>query len=540
LRQSLVVCLLLGWPLASIGGQPRPGNPLRPSVRRAAEAILVTELRRWVGYLASDVLLGRKTPLPGADSAVAYLRRNLPKLGLKPGGQNGEWFQRIPVVVRRLDPSRSFLELNGERLPFAEYARLAAGPPPRDTTITASLVYAGNGWIIPARQPNPYEGIDVHGRIVVIATDSALPPSGKPPARDLGVENRDWFRPGRHVFPRGARAILSTPSRAQFDQWSSEANAHEARWDYASAARAWPFRPVVVGSPALFTKLFAGEAVSGDSLIRRGLAGNPAHQFALKGSLTIHFAGSTDSTSAANLLALVPGRDSLLRNEYVIVGAHYDGQGVTAPVAGDSILNSADDNASGSAALLAIAKAFATGPRPRRSVLFAWWAGEEGHTLGSGHFIRNPVVPTGSQIAYVNLDMVGRTTRLTNSRAGVHPCRRGVWPPEGKGTPGTLYGPDELDVASSSTLLDNISRNVNASYLCMQWNYRAIGGASDELDASVPVIFFEEGNSDAHGLGDTADKLDYRKLGRVAKSVYAVVWEIANALERPKQDKPRP
>ncbi len=514
------LCALLGWPLATGGGPaPRQAQPPPTAVRRAAETIQVTELRRWVGYLASDVLLGRKTPLPGADSAIAYLRRNLPAARLKPAGPNGDWFQRIPVVVRRFDPSRSFLEFNGERLPFAEYARLAVGPPPRDTTIAAPLVYAGSGRVIPAHQPNPYEGL-LRGKIVVMATDSAL-------------------RPGRHVFRRGARAVLSMPSRVQFEQWNAEANAHTARWDYSGTERAWPFHPILIGSPALFAKLFAAEPTS-DSLIRRGLAGNPVRQFALKSSLTIHLAGSTDTSSAANLLAVVPGRDSALRNEYVIVGAHYDGQGITTPVAGDSILNSADDNASGSAALLAIAKAFALGPRPRRSVLFAWWAGEAGHSLGSGHFIRNPVMPTAAQVAYVNLDMVGRTTRLTDSRPGLRPCRRGVWPPERKTEPGTLYGPDELDVASSSSLLDAISRGVNAAYLCMQWNYRGTGGASDQLDPSVPVMLFEEGNSDAHGLGDTADKIDYRKLGRVAKSVYAVVWEIANSTERPKQDKPRP
>lgn len=476
MRQSFVACVLLGLPLAAVGRQPRPGNPLPPAVRRSAEAILVTDLRRWVGYLASDVLLGRKTPLPGADSAVAYLRRNLPKLGLRPGGLNGEWFQHIPVVVRRLDPSRSFLELNGERLPFAEYARLAAGPPPHDTTITAPLVYARS------------VRLDLRGKIVIVTGDSA-------------------FRSGRHLFLRGARAILANSILGQ-----------ERRWDYAPLERRWPFRPILIGSSALFARL--SEA-----------AGSP---------LSIHFAGLSDTLSANNLLALVPGRDSTLRNEYVVVGAHYDGQGITTPVAGDSILNSADDNASGSAALLAIARAFATGPRPRRSVLFAWWAGEEGHTLGSRHFIRNPAVPTASQVAYVNLDMVGRTTRLTDSRAVRRPCARGIWPPQGKSDPTAQYGPDELDVASSSTLLDSISRGVNAAYLCMQWNYRAVGGASDELAASVPEIFFEESNPDAHGLGDTADKIDYRKLGRVAKSVYAVVWEIANSLERPKQDKPRP
>ena len=487
MRQSFVVCVLLGWPLATTGGQPRPGKP-PPAVRRAAETVLVTDLRRWVGYLASDVLLGRKTPLPGADSAAAYLRRNLPKLRLKPGGLNGEWFQRIPVVVRRLDPSRSFLELNGERLPFAEYARLAAGPPPRDTSIIAPVVSAG---------PAPGNaGLDLRGRIVVIARDSTLSTTGR--------------RATRYAFLHGARAILVNPG--------SEQPTEERRWDYSSLERRWPFRPVLIGSPALFSRLSA----------------------ATGRSLTIHLAGSSDTLSANNLLALLPGRDSTLRNDYVIVGAHYDGHGVTTPVAGDSILNSADDNASGSAALLAIAKAFATGPRPRRSVLFAWWAGEEGHALGSGHFIRNPVVPTPSQVAYVDLDRVGRTTRLTDSRTGPRPCAKGIWPPQGKSEPTAQYGPDELDVASSSTLLDNLSRDVNSAYLCMQWNFRAVAGASDALDASVPVIFFEESNPDARGLGDTADKIDYRKLGRVAKSIYAVVWEIANAEARPKQDKPRP
>ncbi len=233
-------------------------------------------------------------------------------------------------------------------------------------------------------------------------------------------------------------------------------------------------------------------------------------------------AETADSTQ--NVVGVVRGADPELAPEFVALGAHYDHLGVGLAVAGDSIYNGADDDGSGTVALLEVAQAFARGPRPRRSVLFVFHGGEEEGLLGSFYFTLRPTVPRDSIVAQLNVDMVGRNA------------------------------PDSLAVIGAgriSSALDSIvRRQAGDEGLGLDWSYDApdhperLYYRSDHYNYAqygIPVAFFFAGlHPDYHMPSDEIDKIEFGKVERAARLLYRVAWEVANRPERPARDKLAP
>jgi Zn-dependent M28 family amino/carboxypeptidase len=241
-----------------------------------------------------------------------------------------------------------------------------------------------------------------------------------------------------------------------------------------------------------------------------------------------------------NVVAVFEGSDPVLKNEYVAVGAHYDHVGVGVPVNGDAIYNGADDDGSGTTAILAMAEALAkTSPRPKRSVLFVWHCGEEKGLWGSQYFTQFPTLPLASIVTQLNIDMIGRSRQ------------------EGDTTPANkeLSGPNEIYVIGSkmmSTELGALSERVNASFLNLNFNYKYDDPAdpnrfffrSDHFNYAqkgIPIIFYFDGvHEDYHRPGDEVSKIDFQKMEKVTRTVYLTLWEIANSPQRPRVDKQLP
>jgi Zn-dependent M28 family amino/carboxypeptidase len=240
------------------------------------------------------------------------------------------------------------------------------------------------------------------------------------------------------------------------------------------------------------------------------------------------------------VVGVIEGVDPILKKEYVAVGAHYDHIGISKNAEGDRIFNGADDDGSGTVATLAIAGALAKSPeRPKRSIIFVWHAGEEKGLWGSEFFTSNPTVPMEQIVTQLNIDMIGRSKKQGDN----NPANR------------DLTGPNELYVIGSkmmSTDLGNLSEEVNNSYLKLAFNYKYDDPNDSErffyrsdhfnyAKRGVPIIFYFSGvHEDYHGLADTADKIDYQKMEKVARTVFAMMWKLANAPARPKVDKPLP
>jgi Zn-dependent M28 family amino/carboxypeptidase len=256
--------------------------------------------------------------------------------------------------------------------------------------------------------------------------------------------------------------------------------------------------------------------------------------------VNITVAVKPDHPTTQNVVAVWEGGDTVLKNEYVALGAHYDHIGICAPGTADPICNGADDDGSGTTALLSMAEAISHAKqRPKRSVLFVWHCGEEKGLWGSRYFTDYPTIPLDHIVTQLNIDMIGRSKKEGDTN------------PRNK----DLSGPNQIYVIGStmmSTELGNLSQRVNKSFLNLQYDLRYDDPAdpnrfffrSDHFNYArkgIPIIFFFDGvHEDYHRPGDEAQKIDYVKMEKVARTIYMTLWEVANLRVRPKVDKPLP
>jgi hypothetical protein len=538
-----------------------PAPPLSPrfaAARKAAERITAEAMKEVLYVIASDEYAGRNTPSPELDKTAQFIADRLRKLKVKPAGDKGSYFQRIALTKTVIDREQSTARLGERQFKLGEDF-LPVGRTSGEAD--APLVYAGYGWVIKSRNVNPYEGIDVRDRVVVISGDGTTPPPG---VTMQSLKPGDWETPVSYAQKNGARALVLVPrnfdrrwrygtfpgSRAAYtvprlDNLTSD---DEEEADPADAAA--PQGVVsVLPSRAMLDALFAGEQVDGPSVLRFAQAapgGEQPKAFALAPDkrLRLSVKLSTTEEFTQNVVGVIEGRDSKLRREYVALGAHYDHVGTNGatgcrPAGADSICNGADDNASGTTGLLMMAEAFMKGPRPRRSILFVWHTGEEKGLWGSEYYTRYPTVPLSQVVAQLNIDMIGRSRK----EGDASPANRG------------LTGPDEIYVIGSrmmSTQLGELNEAVNREYLGLKFNYHydepndpeRLFTRSDHYNYAkrgIPIVFYFDGvHEDYHRPSDSADKIDYQKMQNITRTVFVLASELANAPARPVVDKQIP
>ena len=223
-----------------------------------------------------------------------------------------------------------------------------------------------------------------------------------------------------------------------------------------------------------------------------------------------------DTVRTVNVIGRLAGSDPVLRGEYLVVGAHFDHVGIRTPVAGDSIYNGADDNGSGTASVLELAEAFADlDTPPARSILFVFFSGEERGLLGSRYYAGSQEAPIGDVMAMINLDMVGRN-----------------W----ADTVAAIYQLDS-DIFERADRVADAHPELNMNLLTDPWPGENLVNRSDQapfIPYGVPVLFLTSGlHEDYHQASDEADRLDYEKTARLARLIFWIGWEFAEAAEAP-------
>lgn len=502
-------------------------------------AVTAKQLKEYLTFIASDELEGRDTPSRGLDIAAMYIAQHLSSWGLKPAGDNGSYFQKIPLKSSKIDPTATRLTLNGQTFNYGVDLLSSLNP----AEIAASgLVFAGNGWVIKSKNIDPYQGINVKDKIVIVV--NALPKGVT--FQDLkGPAGGDWFSPPFYAQQNGAKAVLT------FSNFSTMANWDSIRWGQADkgvvAYGSQPSQitiPSITMSPKLMASIFLGEKFSAANLFNKVAAGDTFESFELKPEkkVGISVGVKTETVHTQNVVGILEGSDPVLKNEYVAIGAHYDHVGMnpfsTNP---DKIWNGADDDGSGTVSVLNIAEAFAKGTqRPKRSILFIWHAGEEKGLWGSEHFTNNPTVPITSVITQLNVDMIGR---YQNPGDENHPQNKRLPKPHEVFTIGNKM---------MSTELGQIADEVNASFLKLNFNSQYDGPdhpdqffyRSDHFNYArkgVPIIFFMDGDhADYHQPSDSIEKINFEQMEMVARTIMAIGWTLANGAKRPTVDKPLP
>jgi Peptidase family M28 len=506
-------------------------------VRAAASRITAGQLEQDLAYLASDELLGRNTPSPGFDKAAEYVAKRLERAGLKPAGDNGSYFQRYTMRESSV-ATTAFLEVDGRRLRLGDdfVMRSFAGP----LKGTLQAVYVGHGWTMPSRGIDPYAGVDVKGKLVVAHGPRAVPKGVD--VRQIGRVSVDANSPFVEAERRGAAGVIFVPLTSALKGWAQLAGQNTVQRELEprvpSAYAATPVTSVLLSQPAT-EALFAGERVDGAKLVGLGDSGDYPPSFQLSRPVTIDVgAASTTDHRPYNVVAVLEGSDPALKEEYITIESHLDGAVGSRSLDGDSIYNSADDNASGSAGNLAIAEYMMTAPRPKRSLVFIWDSGEERGLWGTRYFVHRPPVPLDRIVAHINIDMIGA------NRAPGSPDERAT---------GTT-GPNEVYLIGPGVLseqADRLLERVNRAYLNMRFNrdhdraesefFYPRTDAGPFLERGILTIGFTTGiHTRYHAPSDEAKHLDPQKMEAITRTVFASVWMLADAGERPRIDKPIP
>ncbi len=360
-----------------------------------------------VRWLADDAREGRGAGTQGLDAAAAWLAEEFRAAGLAPGGDAGGYLQRfeMPVSIRVL---RESLRAGGESFaPRRDFAALLSSG---DASVRGELVFAGYGISAAERGYDDWARLDARGGVALVLEDRP----GGDQGPFAGVHANAYLSRAHKVASardHGAAAVLLAPATDD----PGDAAMLEATQPSANPSQQSSGIPVLSLSRKAAERLVT--LAGGPSLAERqreiDAALRPASELLPGVAVDLEVRIERRMGSAANVVGLLEGADPELRREAVVIGAHFDhlgrGEfGTLAPERRGEVHNGADDNASGTAGVLALARAFAQGERPRRSAVFAAFAGEEIGLFGSRAYVERPVIPLADTVAMLNLDMVGR------------------------------------------------------------------------------------------------------------------------------------
>lgn len=528
--------LITAFALAALPVVAAQGPVLPQNVRAAGDRITAEQLSRDLAFLASDELRGRNTPSPGYDAAARFIVERLEKAGVKPLGDEGGWFQRYEMHESKINTAKTYVEIGGKTFAFGRdlVMRSYAG----DVSGSLPAVYVGHGWSIPDKGIDPFAGVDVKGKLVIAHGPRALP---------KGVEVRQIGRitPGAssvvaEAARRGAAAVIYIPQASALENWEAMTRQNLARKELVppvpSAYAAAPATAVLL-SRAATEALFSGEQVSGADVLARGDASDYPASFQLKKTVTLNVVADTTVHHPYNLVGLIEGSDPVLKDEFITIESHLDGAVGTRTVDGDDIYNSADDNASGSAANLSIAEQMVA-LKPKRSLIFIWDSGEEQGLWGTRHFVGHPPVPFEKIVAHVNIDMIGANRAPGSPDADQ---KRVTGPNEV-----LLIGPNVLS-EKVSALLDKVNESYKKMTFDRSWDsadsefFYPRTDAGPFLERGILTIGFTTGIHDRYHLpADEADTLDPKKMEKIARTIFASIWALADSPERPSIDRAIP
>lgn len=404
------------------------------------------------------------TPSQGLEASADYIAAQFRMAGLAPGGSDGTFFQTAPFA--QVTPASATQNPDGFRMTLTVGSRhLNIGARSLAVRSLAALDYPNESVVhLPVSGPMP----DVAGRVVAgdetYDTDAAL----------YSLEAR-----------QPSLILLAIPGP-------------RPKEELPALMEADPSIPPVI---RIYSRA-AAVLLAGDAQLALHLAAPARHDVELR-----------------NVAGILRGSDPAVRDQFVILSAHYDHLGMRPPGPGNRVYHGANDDASGTASLIEIAKALGTDPHPRRSVLFLALFGEEEGLLGSGYYVRHPLIPLARTIADINLEQLGRT----DSSDGPEIARFAFNGPSYSSLP-------QMMSAAARTAGAAVYRKDNADdYFDRSDNYSfALAG----IVAHTIVVAFEF--PDYHAVSDEASKIDYGNLVKVDRGIAAGVAAVANAAEAPK------
>ncbi|HVP43998.1 MAG TPA: M28 family peptidase [Terriglobales bacterium] len=407
MRGLVPLLVLLLCPPLAVAQAPQPKG-LPAGAVQALRSIDPERLRAHVKFLASDLLEGRGTGQRGGELAAAYIATQLELYGLKPAGENGTYFQGVPLLFITTQPtSFAVVPASGSpmELKFGDDYVVLDQTGNAVSDVDSEIVYVGYGISAPEYQWDDYKGADVRGKVLLMLVNE--PPSTDPqffkgPA--LTYYGR-WTYKHEEAARRGAAGVLliHTTDMASYG-WEVVRNSNAGE-KAQLADDPDPKLRVAAWVQAGVARRIAGAAGKDLEQLMKDARSRDFRPVVLPMRLKAHMVNRVRRARSDNVLAILPGSDRRLQDEAVLYTAHYDHLGIRPDQAGDNIYNGAADNATGCAILLELARAFAgSGVRPARSVLFAAVTAEEQGLRGSQYLGKHPPLAAGKITLALNYD----------------------------------------------------------------------------------------------------------------------------------------
>ncbi len=555
LRRSLLVtaCLFsFGGSLAFVGGDTaRPGEGANFTAARYIEH---------VKFLASEELEGRRPGTPGIEQAAVYIAYQFMQDGLKPAGVSNTYFQPWELRNRKqVAPEEARFEASGVDGSFAVNADWVTMPFSKTDSVEGPLAFAGYGieyagsaekasgdekktedakdgdegktdekkeaaedktpaaWDQPY---NDYEGFDATGKILVVFRYE--PRAGDPDAKFGGKTSSVhslFSRKAKLAAERGAKGliIVNPPDRdSDGDGTPDEDTLY--KWSERDAGQTYDL-PMIQMTQAAAERLLKAANMPDLKTLQAKLEKERKSLSAdLKAGddpIKVSLAPGLRSVEARNVLGLLEGTD--LKDEYIVIGSHFDHLGRVTPMRGGGgeakIHNGADDNASGTAGILELARVISAGPRPRRSILFMTFSAEEMGLLGSDYFVKHPTIPLSKIKAMINLDMIGRLEQKKFTISG-------------------------LDTAKEfADMVAKYAKEFGVEYKPMTSSTDTFFGASDHYSfhkKKIPVVFpFTGTHRQYHQPEDDWDLIDAEGATKILSMFHGIAMELANMSNGP-------
>lgn len=472
-QKILIILLLLIFAVGAVAQQP-------------------DRLQKDVKHLASEALEGRRTGTKGADEAARYIAAEFAKLGLKPladaKAKGSRYLQKFPYVAGvKLGKENAFVHGADKLEAGVDWVPLGFSS---SAKVAGKLVFVGHGITASELNHNDYANANAAGNIALVL--QGTPDGSNPHGRFLRFEGVRW----KAVAARnaGAKALVVIAREANFK------DERLTRLVYDNTAGDAGL-PVIVLSRAAADRLLAS---SGTSLSKLEESGTPDGKTLTE---TVNLATDVvrSEVPAYNVIGMLEGSDPVLKNEHVVIGAHYDhlgrggeGSGSLSPGSAD-IHYGADDNASGTAGMLELARVFsAQKPRPKRSIIFMAFGGEEEGLLGSNFYVNHPLVPLASTVAMINMDMIGRMKDRRLVVGGVGTAKE--WR--------DIIEADTEKLFQLTLNEDGFGPSDHSSFYGKQ----------------IPVLFFWTGtHNDYHKPSDTFEKINYEDEAGILRLVAHII-----------------
>ncbi|KPJ81122.1 MAG: hypothetical protein AMS19_08640 [Gemmatimonas sp. SG8_23] len=480
---------------------PHAAGAQQPAIDDGASTITQSDFLRRVGVMAHDSMQGRDTPSPGLDQTAAWIATEFRRIGLAGGGDDGGFLQRYPLRAVSLDTERSSLVAGPARLRFGAdllplFGEIVEGEAAGDLVLVSGSGSVGGG----TRRA-------VRGKHVALVL-----------AADAQGVDRSTFQIVAGLRNAGALSVMVTNATGDA-RWAANRDrslSPSVSKGWEGAGDAAPFVPLLQVRTASLERLITDSGLDLASLAARADGRLRVHE-ADGVRVTLIQRTRADTVSAPNVVGILEGSDPMLRDEYVVFSAHMDHVGMGTPdEQGDSIFNGADDDASGTSAVMEVAEAMAAlRTPPRRSMVFLVVSGEEKGLWGSDWYATHPSVPLDATVANLNADMVGRNWTDTIVAIGKEHSDLGA----------TLERVNDRHPELGMTAIDDIWPEERFYFRSDHYNFARRG---------VPVLFFFNGtHEDYHARNDEPERIDAEKAARIARLLYYLGMEIGNADERP-------